>query len=215
MQRGGRRCERRGVGGAGWELPPAENGCYSDSWLGQHSLIRSSCLGAKARDQGQTEGLAVGGQAPGPLLGLRAHRLMELASHGPPTPPRVQGPRGAGRVCRSPSMTSGGRHGAHSPRGLHPDSGTRVVHTYTCPLHLRADPPAPGSPAPRTPHPAHPSPRSEHRYRAICPLLWAVPPLPQPSALIPVPGAGVFLIPPAPRHTALTAGHAASSASLI
>lgn len=29
-----------------------ENGCHSDSWPSMHSLVRPSCWGARARDQG-------------------------------------------------------------------------------------------------------------------------------------------------------------------
>lgn len=48
----------------GASRPTAENECHSDSWTGLHSLVRHSCLGAKARDQGQTGGLEVGLQGP-------------------------------------------------------------------------------------------------------------------------------------------------------
>lgn len=119
--------------------PTEENGCHSDSWFSLHLLVRHSCWGAKTRDQGETEGLAVGWQGPWgfPWCGCSEHRLMELGGlhRRLLTPPCVQGPWGPGSTGQITQHDLMGQTLAPppcSPCGLHPGSPTHVapaVHT--------------------------------------------------------------------------------------
>lgn len=155
--------------------PTEENGCHSDSWFSLHLLVRHSCWGAKTRDQGETEGLAVGGQGPWgfPWCGCSEHRLMELGrpaqmSADPSLCARALGSREQGTDY--PARPHGADTGPASLLPLW--AAPWLTHTcctssaHTCTSHphrclvqsLRAA----RSPARRTERPARPSPRPEH-----------------------------------------------------